>query len=104
MKTPHDIYLESIAEFDLKFSTLVAEHEDGTTTRKGVNPEMLDHIKSHTIRMLEADIERLGVEKRKHYLKGDFLEHRAEYNIGHNQALQTEIDYKKKELTKIQGV
>lgn len=41
-------YIDDVLkEFDLKFSTLVAEHEDGTSTRIGVNPEMLDFLQHH---------------------------------------------------------
>lgn len=37
---------ELIEEFDLKFYTLVSENPDGTTTRKGVNYEMLEWLRT----------------------------------------------------------
>ena len=86
MKTTSEIYKESIAEFDLKFSTLVAEHEDGTKTRKGANPEMLDFIKSHTIAILDSSIERL---------RGELYENKtSECNCrGWDNGIQKEIDH-----------
>jgi len=117
MKTPHDIYLESVEEFKAKYCVdrpaqpirwiraIFLDDVDQIET-------VLEEYKSHTIRMLEADIERLEGEK---WTKENCPITKMEYGIqgvefirgkveGRNQALQSEIDYKKEQIKKIQGV
>lgn len=103
-RTPHDIYLESVEELKKWQMFPEDEHNPIIDYQSYDYEDLLDFIKSHTISMLEADIERLEEEKSP-YRPND----REYYNDKHRECgwqafKQRQIDYKKEQIKKIQGV
>jgi len=113
MKTPHDIYLESVAEFDEQFGELWSAYKIyGGKEKLPTNWAVVDRkpilhfIKSHTIRMLEADIERLEGEKTgQNVIFNQIARDKVKEAHGdnrYNQALQDQIDHYKSEIALIE--
>lgn len=96
-----DIYLEGVERFAEE-----VEPEDTHDINEKASYRMRAFIKSHTIRMLEADIKRLEIRlDAAEQLLAEVQGSIAKAGLSHIiETYTSEIDYKKKELTKIQSL
>lgn len=96
-KELYKIVQESVSNIDLKHSILTAKYEDGTETRKGLNPLLLKDIISSQISMLEALQEKVKGEQFADIAEaGQFAMHAD----GYNQALEELDTYLQDQITK----
>ena len=100
-------YKKSIKDLGEKYGAFEFCDEMNNTITKPQLLKLENFIKSHTLKMLRVDIERLGVEimkeapisKIKEMIENDTLKIQNAYN----KALQEEIDLKKKHYSLIKN-